>query len=71
MSETKKLLTKADVQPLIQMYIELNALDIHLKESTIEDVNPNKTVRRLVLDECRIVYNCDGYGNPLTGEQGK
>jgi hypothetical protein len=62
---------KWKLSPKWQIYIEIKALDISLKDITIDDVFNHKLLRELVLEECRIVYNCDGYGNPLPKEDKK
>lgn len=51
----------------LQIVIEVYALEISLGEKTIEDVpNWGKGVLKvLVLEECKVVYNCDGYGKVL------
>lgn len=51
--------------PEWQIFIEVRALQIFAKEITIDDVPNMKVVRSLVLEECEVVYHCDGYGNPL------
>jgi len=53
----------------LQIYIEIKALDISLKDITIEDTINHKLLRELILEECKIEYNCDGYGNPLPKEE--
>lgn len=49
----------------LQIYIEVKALEISLKEITIEDVPDISILRELVLEDCRLDYDCDGYGNPI------
>lgn len=49
----------------LQIYIEVKALEISLKEITIDDVPDISILRDLVLEDCRLDYHCDGYGNPL------
>ena len=53
----------------LQIYIEVQALDISLKAKTIDDTPNHKTLRDLILEDCKIDYNCDGYGEPLVEEK--
>ena len=54
-----------------QIYVEIKALDISLKDTTIDNVFNHKLLRELILEECKLVYDCDGYGNPLPREDKK
>ncbi|EHL19770.1 hypothetical protein HMPREF9628_01286 [Peptoanaerobacter stomatis] len=53
----------------LQIYIEVQALDISLKAKTIDDTPNHKMLRELILEDCKIDYNCDGYGEPLAEEK--
>lgn len=52
----------------LQIYIEVKALEISLKEITINDVPDISILRDLVLEDCRLDYHCDGYGKPIKNE---
>lgn len=52
----------------LQILINEDALNISLKEITIEQTPKHKVYREYVLDECRERYNCDGYGELLQNE---
>ncbi len=49
----------------LQILINEDALNISLKEITIDNTPKHKVYRGYVLDECKERYNCDGYGEPL------
>ena len=60
---------KQKLSARLQIYIEVQALDISLKAKTIDDTPNHKTLRDLILEDCKIDYNCDGYGEPLVEEK--
>lgn len=63
---------KHKLSALMQIYIEVFALDISLKAKTIDDIPNHPVLRELVLEDCKIDYNCNGYGETLvSSEQGK
>lgn len=49
----------------MQIYIEVWALKISLKEKTINDTPNHKILRSLILEDCEKDYSCDGFGEPL------
>lgn len=55
----------------LQIYIEVQALDISLKVKTIDDTPNHAVLRDLILEDCKVDYNCDGYGEPLKSETGQ
>lgn len=59
---------KEKLSARLQIYIEVQALDISLKAKTIDDMPNHKIIRELILEDCRLDYNCDGYGEPLKEE---
>lgn len=57
---------KKKLSATMQIYIEVFALDISLRAKTIEDAPAHKVLRELILEDCRLDYKCDGYGEQLT-----
>lgn len=49
----------------MQIYIEVWALKISLKEKIINDTPNHKILRSLILEDCEKDYNCDGFGESL------
>lgn len=59
---------KHKLSATLQIYIEVWALDISLKAKTIDESINHPKLRELILEDCRLDYNCDGYGEPLKPE---
>jgi len=62
---------KWKLSPRLQIYIEIQALAISLKEKNIDDMPNHAILRELILEDCKIDYHCDGYGNPIVSEPEK
>ena len=60
---------KQKLSAKLQIYIEVQALDISLKAKTIDDTPNHKILRELILEDCKEDYNCNGYGEPLVKEE--